>query len=88
MKQKTLILDVIPMLLFLFLKLNILILMIKRFYLIVCDGIFEKMKNKFLINSVWDVIKKFNFKDIHNLNRFCCIEIIMNFLLRKKVWII
>ncbi len=53
------------------------------FILIGCDGIFEKMKNKFVINSVWDVIKKFNFKDIHNLTGVC-IEKIMNLCIEKE----
>ena len=41
------------------------------------------MKNKFVINSIWDVIKKFNFKDIHNLTGVC-IEKIMNLCIEKE----
>ena len=53
------------------------------FILIGCDGIFEKIKSKSLINFVWDIIKKFNFKDIHNLTGVC-IEKVLNLCIEKE----
>ena len=46
------------------------------FILIGCDGIFEKMKNKQIIDCVWNCIDKNNFVDIHNLTGVCIEKVI------------
>jgi serine/threonine protein phosphatase PrpC len=37
------------------------------FILIFCDGVYEKLKNKDIIDCLWKEISKKNFTDIHNL---------------------
>ena len=37
------------------------------FILIFCDGVYEKLKNKDIIECIWKEISKKNFPDIHNL---------------------
>ena len=46
------------------------------FILIGCDGIFEKMKNKQIIDCVWNCIDKNNFVDVHNLTGVCAEKVI------------
>ncbi|MCQ2818234.1 MAG: protein phosphatase 2C domain-containing protein [archaeon] len=38
------------------------------FILIGCDGVYEKMKNKQIIDNMWNIIKENEFPDIHNLS--------------------
>ena len=37
------------------------------FILIICDGVYEKLKNKDIINCIWEEIKNKKFSDIHNM---------------------
>ena len=37
------------------------------FILIICDGVYEKLKNKDIIDCIWDEIKNKKFSDIHNM---------------------
>lgn len=40
------------------------------FILIGCDGVFEKMKNKQIVDSIWNNINEKDFSDIHNLSGY------------------
>ena len=52
------------------------------FILIGCDGIFEKLKNKEIIEKIWKEINKNNFPDIHHLSGFC-VESLISECLKK-----
>lgn len=53
------------------------------FILIGCDGIYEKLKNKEIIDKIWQDINNNNFADVHNLSGYC-IENIINECLKKE----
>ena len=46
------------------------------FILIFCDGVYEKLKNKDIIDCIWDEIKKKKFGDVHNMAGYCIEKLI------------
>ena len=53
------------------------------FILIGCDGIFEKLKNKEVIEKIWKDINSNNFPDIHHLSGYC-VESLIGECLKKE----
>ena len=52
------------------------------FILIICDGVYEKLKNQDIIDCIWKDIKTKKFSDVHNMAGFT-IESLINQCLKK-----
>ena len=52
------------------------------FILMGCDGIFEKLKNREVIEKIWKEINNNNYPDIHNLSGYC-VESLIRECLKK-----
>jgi hypothetical protein len=53
------------------------------YILIGCDGVYEKMKNKELTDTMWKLIRENEYKDVHDLCGYT-VEQVVNVCLRKE----
>ena len=54
------------------------------FILIICDGVYEKLKNKDIIDCIWKEISKKNFPDVHNLAGYTVEKLVNKCLLENS----